>query len=196
MKGNMNNTSSPLTAFKRAPSLGLSQWESGNLTTNLAEKKDTNGAFFLVEAMLAPGTEPPPHVHTREDELFYVLEGEFDVYVGKEAFKVKTGECVFLPRFRPHAFVMAILSWRRAISHTNSVIPAPFLITTSSCSRLRDSKGFSGRHRFRRRTTRLLQPSHRQLPFGVSSNSPPTVGFSLVDRVQPCPSKEDQNRDS
>jgi quercetin dioxygenase-like cupin family protein len=106
MKGNMNNTSSPLTAFKRAPSLGLSQWENGNLTTNLAEKKDTNGAFFLVEAMLAPGTEPPPHVHTREDELFYVLEGEFDVYVGEEAFKVKTGECVFLPRFRPHAFVI------------------------------------------------------------------------------------------
>jgi mannose-6-phosphate isomerase-like protein (cupin superfamily) len=106
MKGNMNNTSSPLTAFKRAPSLDLSQWENGNLTTNLAEKKDTNGAFFLVEAMLAPGTEPPPHVHTREDELFYVLEGEFDVYVGKEAFKVKTEECVFLPRFRPHAFVI------------------------------------------------------------------------------------------
>jgi mannose-6-phosphate isomerase-like protein (cupin superfamily) len=102
----MNNTSSPLTAFKRARSLGLSQWENGNLTTNLAEKKDTNGAFFLVEAMLAPGTEPPPHVHTREDELFYVLEGEFDVYVGKEAFKVKTGECVLLPRFRPHAFVI------------------------------------------------------------------------------------------
>ena len=106
MKGNMNNTSSPLTAFKRAPSLGLSQWENGNLTTNLAEKKDTNGAFFLVEAMLAPGTEPPPHVHTREDELFYVLEGEFHVYVGKEAFKVGTGECVFLPRFKPHAFVI------------------------------------------------------------------------------------------
>ena len=53
MKGNMNNTSSPLTAFKRAPSLGLSQRENGNLTTNLAEKKDTNGAFFLVEANAA-----------------------------------------------------------------------------------------------------------------------------------------------
>lgn len=90
----MNNTFPELKAFKRAPSLGLSKWENGNLTTNLAEKKDTNGAFFLVEAMLAPGTEPPPHVHSREDELFYVLEGEFDVYVGKETFNVKAGECV------------------------------------------------------------------------------------------------------
>src|SRR5215468_5749835 len=106
MRGNMNNSSLELKAFKRAPSLGLSQWENGNLTTNLAEKKDTNGAFLLVEAMLAPGTEPPPHVHTREDELFYVLEGEFDVYIGKEAFKVEKGECVFLPRLKPHAFAI------------------------------------------------------------------------------------------
>src|SRR5262249_51964290 len=102
----MNNTLSELKAFKRAPSIGLSQRENGNLTTNPAETRDTNGAFFLVEAMLAPGTEPPPHVHTREDELFYVLEGEFDVYIGKEAFKVGTGECVFLPRFKAHAFVI------------------------------------------------------------------------------------------
>jgi len=85
------NKTPQLKAFKRAPSLGLSQWENGNLTTNLAEKKDTNGAFLLMEATLAPGTEPPPHVHTREDELFYVLEGEFDVYVGEKAFNVKTG---------------------------------------------------------------------------------------------------------
>ena len=106
MNGNINNSSPELEAFKRAPSLGLSQWENGNLTTNLAEKKDTNGAFLLVEAILAPGTESPPHVHTREDELFYVLEGEFDVYVGERAFNIKAGECVFMPRFKPHAFVI------------------------------------------------------------------------------------------
>src|SRR5215469_12057134 len=106
MKGSSNSSIRELKAFKRAPLLGLSQWENGNLTTNLAEKKDTNGAFFLVEAMLSPGTEPPPHVHTREDELFYVLKGEFDVYIGKEAFKVETGECVFLPRLKPHAFLI------------------------------------------------------------------------------------------
>jgi len=106
LRGNTNSSSPELRAFKRAPALGLSQWENGNLTTNLAETKDTNGAFLLVEAMLAPGTEPPPHVHTREDELFHVLEGAFDVYVGKEVFKMKAGECVFMPRLRPHAFVI------------------------------------------------------------------------------------------
>jgi hypothetical protein len=30
----------------------------------------------------------------------------FDVYVGKEAFKVEMGECIFLPRFKPHAFLI------------------------------------------------------------------------------------------
>jgi quercetin dioxygenase-like cupin family protein len=69
----------------------------GMLMTNLAESKDTNGAFFLMEVTAVPGTEPPPHVHTREDELFYALEGEFDVYGGTEAFKVETGESIFCP---------------------------------------------------------------------------------------------------
>ena len=106
MQVNMKHSTPPLKAFKRAPSLGQSQWYSGNLTTFLAEKKDIAAAFCLVEATLAPGTEPPPHVHSREDELFYVLEGEFDVYVGDEAFKVEAGECAFLPRLKPHAFVV------------------------------------------------------------------------------------------
>ena len=45
-------------------------------------------------------------MHSREDELFYVLEGEFDVYVGEEVFNAKTGDCIFLPRFKPHAFII------------------------------------------------------------------------------------------
>ena len=102
----MNNTSPPLKAFKRATSLERSKWYMGGLITNLAEKKDTDGAFCLVESTLASGNEPPPHVHSREDELFYLLDGELDVYVGEEAFKVETGECIFLPKFKPHAFII------------------------------------------------------------------------------------------
>jgi quercetin dioxygenase-like cupin family protein len=105
-KNLMNDASPTLKAFKRGKSLELSKWYMGILSTNLAQPEDTNGAFFLVEATLLPGTEPPPHVHSREDELFYVLEGEFDMYVGEEVFKVVTGECVFLPRFKPHGFVI------------------------------------------------------------------------------------------
>lgn len=102
----MKNTPLSLKAFKRATSLRLSKWYMGMLLTNLAETPDTNGAFSLFESTLVPGTEPPPHVHSREDELFYVLEGEFDVYVGEEVFNGKTGDCIFLPRFKPHTFII------------------------------------------------------------------------------------------
>jgi hypothetical protein len=64
-----------------------------------------------VQATLAPGNEPPPHMHSREDELFHVLDGEFDVYVGKEAFKVESGECIFLDASQTTA--MPIATWRR-----------------------------------------------------------------------------------
>jgi mannose-6-phosphate isomerase-like protein (cupin superfamily) len=105
-KKNMTHASSPLKAFTRGKFLGSSNWYMGMLTTNLAESKDTNGAFFLVESTLVLGTEPPPHVHSREDELFYVLEGAFDVYVGGQAFEVETGQCVFLPRLKPHGWII------------------------------------------------------------------------------------------
>ena len=132
----MNNTPALLKAFKRAPSLELSKWENGNLTTNLAEKKDTNGAFLLMECILAPGTEPPPHAHSREDELFYVLEGEFDVYVGAQAFKVSTGECVFLPKFTPHAFVIRSPQLRVLALFTPSGLEEAFRSMSSPAQRL------------------------------------------------------------
>jgi quercetin dioxygenase-like cupin family protein len=97
---------STLPAFKRAPSLETSKWYMGSLLTNLVEAGDTDGAYCLMEAVLKPGNEPPPHVHSREDELFYVIEGSFDVYAGAEVFPADKGSCVFLPRLKPHAFVI------------------------------------------------------------------------------------------
>lgn len=141
IKTNVNHSSSELKAFKRAPAVGLSQWENGNLTTNLAETKDTDGTFLLVEAMLAPGTEPPPHVHTREDELFYVLEGEFDVYVGKDAFKMKAGECVFMPRFKPHAFVIRSSQLRLLALFTPAGLEEVFRGMSTPAQRLALPKG-------------------------------------------------------
>ena len=122
----MNHTPSQARTFKRNTSLELSKWYMGILLTNLVEKKDTNGAFSLLEATLAPGNEPPPHVHSREDELFYVLEGEFDMYVGEEAFNVNKGECIFLPKFKPHAFVIRSLMLRVLILYTPGGVEEAF----------------------------------------------------------------------
>jgi mannose-6-phosphate isomerase-like protein (cupin superfamily) len=93
-------------AFQRGRTLDASRWHKGILTTYLAEATETNGAYDLCETTMAPGMEPPPHVHSREDELFYVLDGEFDAYVGDAGFAVRTGECAFLPRHIPHAWII------------------------------------------------------------------------------------------
>ena len=49
---------------------------------------------------------PPPHIHHREDEIFYVLEGEIVVSVGDRTIKGTPGTMVFLPRNVPHSFTI------------------------------------------------------------------------------------------
>jgi mannose-6-phosphate isomerase-like protein (cupin superfamily) len=97
---------SSLVPYQRAGSRDASTWYMGSLVTFLAESKDTGGSFALLEATMKPGNEPPPHIHEREDELFYVLEGAFDVFVGDEVFKLQAGGCVLMPRLRPHGFII------------------------------------------------------------------------------------------
>ena len=169
----MNNT--PSEAFKRGTSLELSKWYMGMLLTNLAETPDTDGAFSLFEATLAPGTEPPPHVHSHEDELFYVLEGELDVYVGKEVFNGKTGECIFLPRFKPHTFVVRSPRLRLLILFTPSGVEEAFRSMSSPAQNLAPPTGaitYSEAdkeqtvQRFSARGVRMLAPDEiaHQLP--------------------------------
>ena len=61
----------------------------------------TGGAFALFEEVEPVDT--PLHVHEREDELFFVLEGEHVFQVGEEEFQVGPGGVVFAPRDVPHA---------------------------------------------------------------------------------------------
>ena len=102
----MSNEITRLKPFKHAPSIEISTWYKGILSTLLATDDDTGGAFDLVLSNMRSGTEPPPHVHTREHEFFYVLAGKLDVYVGNNVFHVGPGECAFLPLGRPHAFII------------------------------------------------------------------------------------------
>lgn len=97
---------SALMAYKRAPDLSNSRWYKGILTSQMAGAADNNGAFDLLICRTRPGTEPPPHVHSREDELFYLLSGEMKVFVDSKVLQLKAGECVFLPRQKPHAFLV------------------------------------------------------------------------------------------
>jgi mannose-6-phosphate isomerase-like protein (cupin superfamily) len=67
-----------------------------------ASSEATGGAFSLIEEV-PPLVDTPRHVHERDDELFYVLEGEHVFEVGDEEFRVGPGGVVFAPRGIPHA---------------------------------------------------------------------------------------------
>lgn len=67
-----------------------------------ASRHWTGGALSVFETSIETG--PPLHVHDREDECFYVLDGELSVHCGGDAFDAAAGSFVFLPRGRPHRF--------------------------------------------------------------------------------------------
>ena len=60
----------------RKPREGRTIAVVGDVYRFLATSEDTNGQYALWEAIVTPGGGPPPHVHSREEEGFYVLEGE------------------------------------------------------------------------------------------------------------------------
>jgi mannose-6-phosphate isomerase-like protein (cupin superfamily) len=88
------------------PGEGQGIWFVRNHMIVKATAKSTGGAFGLVESLIAPGFSPPLHVHHREDEAFYVLEGEVTMKCGDRTFAAPAGAFVFLPRDVPHTFVV------------------------------------------------------------------------------------------
>ena len=84
--------------------LKSSIWYMGGLMTIHADGARTKGQYALIEALAQPGSEPPLHVHDREDELFYILEGSATLTLGDQQRLVMAGESVFLPRRIPHTF--------------------------------------------------------------------------------------------
>jgi quercetin dioxygenase-like cupin family protein len=63
---------------------------------------DTGGAYCLLEVSLAPGMAVPRHMHTREDEVYFVLAGELEVTVGEKTFVLRPGDTLLAPRDIPH----------------------------------------------------------------------------------------------
>jgi quercetin dioxygenase-like cupin family protein len=87
-------------------SLDRSVWYNGWLMTFLATAEDTEGKFALIESVGRKGNAPPPHIHHREDESFYVLEGEMTVSIGDRTVKAAPGTLVTVPRDTVHSFVI------------------------------------------------------------------------------------------
>lgn len=76
----------------------------GDVYRFLATGDDTNGKYALFEALVGPGGGPPPHVHSREEEGFYILEGEITFTINGERVVATAGMFANMPVGTPHSF--------------------------------------------------------------------------------------------
>jgi mannose-6-phosphate isomerase-like protein (cupin superfamily) len=76
----------------------------GDVYRFLATGEDTNSKYSLIEALVGPGGGPPLHVHSREDEGFYILEGEITFTINGERVVATAGMFANLPVGTPHSF--------------------------------------------------------------------------------------------
>ena len=64
--------------------------------------EQSGGDWAVVEWRVRAGDEPPIHIHTREDETLYVLDGAITAFVGDERIEVEAGSYAALPKDVPH----------------------------------------------------------------------------------------------
>jgi quercetin dioxygenase-like cupin family protein len=83
---------------------GEARWWFGSLAVIKATAADTGGQMSIVEVTEHPGVEAPLHVHHRDDEGFWVLEGDLTFEVGGTTIEASAGDYVFGPRDIPHRF--------------------------------------------------------------------------------------------
>jgi quercetin dioxygenase-like cupin family protein len=85
---------------------GEARWWFGALAEFKATAADTGGQMTIVEVTEHPGAEAPLHVHHRDDEGFWVLDGDVTFEVGGETIEASAGDYVFGPRGIPHRFTV------------------------------------------------------------------------------------------
>ncbi len=83
---------------------GRAIWFLDTLSLIKVTGEQTGGAFAQVEQILPAGSRTPYHIHYREDESVYLIEGEATFFTGERRLTAKAGSVIFLPRGIPHGF--------------------------------------------------------------------------------------------
>ena len=73
-------------------------------TTVRITSRQTDGAYCVCEMTTTPGDGVSLHVHDRDEEFYYILEGTYEMQAGDERFKAEAGSMVVIPRDVPHQF--------------------------------------------------------------------------------------------
>lgn len=83
---------------------GPAFWGPGDRYTFLVTGAQSEGAYFILEALVPPGGGPPPHIHRCEHESFYLLEGTISLTVGGQTIRASKGDFAHIPRGTVHTF--------------------------------------------------------------------------------------------
>ncbi len=95
---------SPVAPIALQAGDGEALWFLGILATIKASAETTGGRVAVIEHRAPRGAGSPLHVHRREDEWFWVTEGELTFWVGGEVIVAPAGAFVYGPRDIPHTF--------------------------------------------------------------------------------------------
>jgi quercetin dioxygenase-like cupin family protein len=100
------NTTQTTTNSGHAVAAGEGEriWIVADTMTLKATGESTGGSLVLLEILTAPGGGPPPHIHTLEDEFWYVLDGTFEIRIGDEVHALAPGGFAYAPRGTVHNF--------------------------------------------------------------------------------------------
>ena len=88
------------SAQLQKPTLENSIWYNGHTFSFLLDA----GTFILMHCYFRKGGEPPAHFHQKEDEIFYLLEGDIRFHIRDKKFTAKAGELAYAQREIPHQF--------------------------------------------------------------------------------------------
>jgi quercetin dioxygenase-like cupin family protein len=88
----------------RAAGEGPATWAMGSLFERLIAGEEAAGQLAVSLVTQPPGIATPLHVHSRESEAFYVLDGTMTYRAGEDVHRLSEGSFIFLPQGVPHAF--------------------------------------------------------------------------------------------
>jgi quercetin dioxygenase-like cupin family protein len=88
----------------RKPGEGLRIGVVGDVYRFLATGEETDGKYATIEAIVPPGGGPPPHIHSREEESFLILDGEMTFQLGEERITAGVGTFLNMPIGSLHCF--------------------------------------------------------------------------------------------
>lgn len=83
---------------------GRALWHLGALLNFKALGSETEGRFWALEGLADRNMGVPLHVHTREDEFWYILDGEIQFTIGDNTITGKPGTFAYIPKGVPHTF--------------------------------------------------------------------------------------------